>query len=108
MFFEDRHPPTGSTAANLPGGLLAWQPRMGGHRLIITENTRERVLHGFGRDNGGINNTDFLQRLAMSKGTIHADSRGVWFTGFRTHRIIANADGGYYPDGGTVGEWRII
>lgn len=49
-----------------------------------------------GKDNGGINNTDFLQRLAMSSGKIQADSKGVWFEGFRNHKIIAEADGKYY------------
>jgi levansucrase len=49
-----------------------------------------------GRDNGGIDPSDALQRLAMATGKIHANKRGVWFTGFRNHKIIAEADGRLY------------
>jgi levansucrase len=37
-----------------------------------------------------------LQRLAHASGRIHADENGVWFTGFRNHRIIAEPDGTMY------------
>jgi levansucrase len=37
-----------------------------------------------------------LQRLAHTSGQIHADANGVWFTGFRNHRIIAEPDGDMY------------
>jgi levansucrase len=37
-----------------------------------------------------------LQRLAHASGRIHADADGVWFTGFRNHRIIAEPDGRMY------------
>ena len=37
-----------------------------------------------------------LQRLAHASGRIHADANGVWFTGFRNHRIIAEPDGRMY------------
>jgi levansucrase len=39
---------------------------------------------------------DPLQRLAHASGRIHADGDGVWFTGFRNHRIIAEPDGRMY------------
>lgn len=39
---------------------------------------------------------DVLQRLATTTGRIHADDRGVWFTGLRTHSIVAQADGVLY------------
>ena len=39
---------------------------------------------------------DPLQRLAHASGRIHADADGVWFTGFRNHRIIAEPDGRMY------------
>jgi len=39
---------------------------------------------------------DPLQRLAHASGRIHADDDGVWFTGFRNHRIIAEPDGRMY------------
>lgn len=57
-------------------------------------------IHAFytasGRDDGGIDPTDALQRLAHSVGEIHADDDGVWFTGFEDHTIIAEADGRLY------------
>jgi levansucrase len=37
-----------------------------------------------------------LQRLATASGTIHADSRGVWFTGLRNNKIIAEPEGEMY------------
>jgi levansucrase len=37
-----------------------------------------------------------LQRLAHASGRIHADANGVWFTGFRNHRIIAEPEGELY------------
>jgi levansucrase len=37
-----------------------------------------------------------LQRLAHASGRIHADDDGVWFTGFRNHRIIAEPEGRMY------------
>jgi levansucrase len=49
-----------------------------------------------GHDDGGVDPTDALQRLATASGRIHADENGVWFTGFRNHRIIAEADGELY------------
>ncbi|MER7478721.1 glycoside hydrolase family 68 protein [Streptomyces sp. NPDC126510] len=49
-----------------------------------------------GRDNGGVDPSDALQRLAQATGKIHADKNRVWFSGFRDHRIIAEADGKMY------------
>ncbi|EFL36273.1 levansucrase [Streptomyces viridochromogenes DSM 40736] len=49
-----------------------------------------------GRDNGGVDPSDALQRLAQATGKIHADKNRVWFSGFRDHRIIAQADGKLY------------
>lgn len=63
---------------------------------ILTGDTVNAFYTASGRDGGGVNNTDFLQRLAMSKGTIKADDTHVWFEGFRQHQIIAEADGRYY------------
>ena len=37
-----------------------------------------------------------LQRLAHASGQIHADADGVWFTGFRNHRIILEPEGRLY------------
>jgi levansucrase len=50
-----------------------------------------------GRDNPtGVDPSDPLQRLATAAGRIRADENGVWFTGFRNHRIIAEPDGTMY------------
>ncbi|MET9846020.1 glycoside hydrolase family 68 protein [Streptomyces ossamyceticus] len=49
-----------------------------------------------GRDNGGVDPNDALQRLAQATGKIHADKNRVWFSGFKDHRIIAEADGKLY------------
>ncbi len=49
-----------------------------------------------GRDNGGVDPNDPLQRLAMASGRIHADKTHVWFDEFRNHRIIAEPDGKMY------------
>ncbi|MYS88718.1 MULTISPECIES: glycoside hydrolase family 68 protein [Streptomyces] len=49
-----------------------------------------------GHDNGGVDPSDALQRLAQATGKIHADKNRVWFSGFRDHRIIAEADGKMY------------
>lgn len=37
-----------------------------------------------------------LQRIATASGRIHADNRGVWFTGLRNNKIILRADGDMY------------
>jgi levansucrase len=39
---------------------------------------------------------DVLQRIATATGQIHSDDRSVWFTGFRNHSIVAEADGQLY------------
>jgi levansucrase len=50
-----------------------------------------------GKDNPTrVDPSDPLQRLATASGRIHADDAGVWFTGFRNHRIIAEPDGRLY------------
>ncbi|GAB2688799.1 glycoside hydrolase family 68 protein [Thalassiella azotivora] len=61
---------------------------------------RGNRVHAFytasGRDDGGIDPTDALQRLAHAAGRIHADRDGVFFRGFNDHTIIAEADGEMY------------
>jgi levansucrase len=79
-----------------PPGFSKGSREWAGTAILTGTNTVNAFYTASGRDNGGINNTDFEQRLAMSKGTIHADSNGVWFTGFRDHRIIAEPDGVQY------------
>lgn len=62
--------------------------------------TGHRQVHQFytasGDETGACPNTDALQRLAHSVGRIHADRDGVYFRGFRDHRIVAEADGDLY------------
>ncbi len=79
-----------------PDGYSKGSREWAGTAIFTGKNTVTQFYTASGKDNGGINNTDFLQRLAVSSGKIHADSKGVWFTGFRNHRIIAEADGKYY------------
>ncbi|HET9647314.1 MAG TPA: glycoside hydrolase family 68 protein [Microlunatus sp.] len=79
-----------------PDGYSKGSREWAGTAIFTGKNTVTQFYTASGKDGGGINSTDFLQRLANSSGTIHADSKGVWFTGFRTHRIIAQADGKYY------------
>ncbi|WP_370524277.1 glycoside hydrolase family 68 protein [Cellulomonas sp. APG4] len=64
---------------------------------VITEDDDVHAFYtASGRDDGGIDPTDALQRLAHAEGRIHADDDGVWFTGFEDHTIIAEADGRLY------------
>jgi levansucrase len=63
---------------------------------IVRGNEVQAFYTASGRDNGGIDPTDALQRLATASGKIHADKRHVWFTGFRNHKIIAEPDGQKY------------
>ncbi|GAA3641187.1 glycoside hydrolase family 68 protein [Microlunatus ginsengisoli] len=79
-----------------PDGYSKGSREWAGTAIYTSKGTVTQFYTASGRDNGGINNTDFLQRLAMSSGKIHADSKGVYFTGFRKHKIIAQADGKYY------------
>ncbi|MFS0704590.1 glycoside hydrolase family 68 protein [Cellulomonas sp. 179-A 9B4 NHS] len=62
--------------------------------------TEDGEVHAFytasGRDDGGIDPSDALQRLAHAEGRVHADEDGVYFTGFEDHQIIAEADGRLY------------
>lgn len=79
-----------------PEGYSRGSREWAGSSILTGKNTVNAYYTASGKDNGGINNTDFEQRLAMSKGQIHADSKGVWFTGFRNHKIIAEPDGTWY------------
>ncbi|WP_207921398.1 glycoside hydrolase family 68 protein [Micromonospora sp. KC721] len=67
-----------------------------GSTILRDGNEVQTFYTASGRDNGGIDPNDALQRLATATGRIHADDRGVWFTGFRNHKIIAEADGRFY------------
>ncbi|MEP7766011.1 glycoside hydrolase family 68 protein [Sanguibacter sp. 25GB23B1] len=67
-----------------------------GSTIIDDDGTVHAFYTASGRDDGGIDPTDALQRLAHSAGQIHADDERVWFTGFENHTIIAEADGDLY------------
>jgi levansucrase len=79
-----------------PAGYSRGSREWAGSAILREGNQVQSFYTASGRDNGGVNNTDFLQRLATSTGRIHADERSVWFTGFRNHTIIAEADGRLY------------
>jgi levansucrase len=64
---------------------------------IITGDEVHAFYTASGRDNPPrVDPTDPLQRLATASGEIHADASGVWFTGFRDHKIILEPDGRLY------------
>lgn len=67
-----------------------------GSTVIADDGSIHAFYTASGRDDGGIDPTDALQRLAHAGGQIHADDEGVWFTGFENHQIIAEADGRLY------------
>jgi levansucrase len=79
-----------------PDGASRGSREWAGTAILTGSNTVNAFYTASGRDGGGIDPTDSLQRLAMSKGRIHADANGVTFTGFTNHRIIAEADGTLY------------
>jgi levansucrase len=75
-----------------PHGSREWA----GSALLFGENEVRAFYTASGRPGGGIDPTDAFQRLATSRGRIHADANGVWFTGFRNHTVIAEPDGRWY------------
>ena len=79
-----------------PEGYSRGSREWAGSAVLTGTNTVNAFYTASGEDGGGINNTDFEQRLAMSTGRIHADDQSVWFTGFRNHRIIAEPEGTWY------------
>jgi levansucrase len=79
-----------------PEGYSRGSREWAGSTVLAPDGEVKAYYTASGADGGGINDTDFEQRLAMSVGQIHADDRSVWFTGFRNHRIIAEPDGVMY------------
>jgi levansucrase len=79
-----------------PDGTSFGSREWAGSALLLGDNEVHAFYTASGHDNGGVNPNDALQRLATATGRIHADDRSVWFTGFRNHRIIAEADGAMY------------
>ena len=67
-----------------------------GSTVLADDGSVHAFYTASGRDDGGIDPTDALQRLAHASGQIHYDDEGVWFTGFEDHTIIAEADGRLY------------
>jgi levansucrase len=64
---------------------------------VLTGDRVTTFYTASGKDNPThVDPSDPLQRLATASGTIHADDQHVWFTGFRNHKIIAEADGHFY------------
>jgi levansucrase len=79
-----------------PAGYSFGSREWAGSTILRESNQVQAFYTASGRDNGGIDPTDALQRLATATGRIHADDRSVWFSGFRNHAIIAEADGELY------------
>ena len=79
-----------------PDGYSRGSREWAGSAVLTGTNTVNAFYTASGEDGGGINDTDFEQRLAMTTGRIHADDQSVWFTGFRNHRIIAEPEGTWY------------
>jgi levansucrase len=80
-----------------PEGYSLGSREWAGSTILREGNEVQAFYTASGRDNPTeIDPTDALQRLATSTGRIHADEDRVWFTGFRNHTIIAEADGRLY------------
>jgi levansucrase len=79
-----------------PEGYSLGSREWAGTAIMTGTNTVNAFYTASGTDNGGVNPNDPLQRLAMSTGRIQADAKGVWFEGFRNHRIIAEPEGTMY------------
>ncbi|QFU99536.1 Levansucrase [Luteimicrobium xylanilyticum] len=52
----------------------------------------------FYRNADGTDRKPYDPRITTSLGKIHADARGVWFTGFGKHKQLLVPDGNYYQD----------
>jgi levansucrase len=80
-----------------PEGYALGVRQWAGSAILTAGNTVQVFYTASGHDNTPPPAaTDLLQRLATATGQIHSDDRSVWFTGFRNHSIIAEADGRLY------------
>jgi levansucrase len=96
-FFYSRDARTWRYGGHLfPAGFSRGSREWAGSTILREGNEVQTFYTASGRDNGGINPNDPLQRLATASGRIHANNNRVWFTGFRDHTIIAEADGRLY------------
>ena len=75
-----------------PFGSREWA----GSAVLVGDQVNAVYTASGGDGNEPGERTNPLQRLAHASGRIHADADGVWFTGFRNHRIIAEPDGTMY------------
>jgi levansucrase len=96
-FFYSRDGKSWRYGGNLFPGAIAFGSReWAGSTVLIGDE-----VHVFYTASGGDQappgeRTNPLQRLATASGRIHADANGVWFTGLRNQRIIAEPDGRLY------------
>jgi levansucrase len=96
-FFYSRDGKSWRYGGNLfPGAIRFGSREWAGSTVLVGDD-----IHVFYTASGGDNappgeRTNPLQRLATASGRIHADDEGVWFTGLRNHRIIAEPDGSFY------------
>jgi levansucrase len=80
-----------------PAGTSFGSREWAGSTIRIAGNQVKVFYTASGRDNPtAVDPSDALQRLATASGRIHADDDGVWFTGFRNHKIILEPDGRFY------------
>jgi levansucrase len=80
-----------------PGARPAFGSREWAGSAVLTGDRVHAIYTASGADDAPVGeNTNPLQRLATASGRIHANSQGVWFTGFRNHRIVAEPDGALY------------
>lgn len=74
----------------------------GSTRLVRTGDNHVSVFYtalGFNRTADGTNITPPVAIISKANGTIHADLRHVWFTGFNNHTPLLQPDGVYYQTG---------
>lgn len=79
-----------------PAGSSRGSREWAGSTVLESGNRVHTFYTASGRDNGGIDPNDALQRLAHATGNIFTTNEGVFFRGFTDHQIIAEADGTLY------------
>lgn len=73
-----------------------------GSTRIINKNGKVSVYYtalAFNRNAAGQDISPAIAIITRTDGRLHADKRGVWFTGFNTHRPLLAPDGISYQNG---------
>lgn len=79
-----------------PGDVAFGSREWAGSAVLVGQQVNLFYTASGGDGNPPGENSNPRQRLAHASGQIRADADGVWFTGFRNHRIIAEPDGEMY------------